>query len=170
MKSFGTLILAVLLCTVVTTRAGEKTQRTLDKDFIVKAAGINHEEMALGNLAYKHATSAAVKDYANMIVQDHKAAQDKLAALIKNRNIAIVTGLEQEAKDEYNRLSKFEGNQFDREFLQCMIKGHRKAIDLFETQANDGKETDIRTYAREELPTIRKHLSKAQELAKSGTK
>src|SRR5579883_1052901 len=44
MKPFGTLCLALLVGTVVTVRGGEKTSRPLDRDFIIKAAGINHEE------------------------------------------------------------------------------------------------------------------------------
>jgi putative membrane protein len=171
MKIFGSVFLAALACGVaVTARGGEKTEQLTDKMFVMKAAGINHEEIVLGSLAEKRAESSGVKEYAEMLVKNHKTAQEKLATVIKSRNIAIVTGLEQKTKEEFEHLSKCQGAQFDREFLQCMIKGHKKAIQLFEQEASSGKEEEVRSYAKEMLPELRKHLNRAEELAKAGTK
>ena len=102
-----------------------------------------------------------------MVVKDHKAVGDQLAELLKGRKLAIAAGFDKETKDEVSRLSKLEGNEFDRAFLHCMVKGHKEAIGIFENQAKNGQEEDIRAYAKESLPDLRKHLAKAQALAKT---
>jgi hypothetical protein len=38
---------------------------------------------------------------------------------------------------------------------------------MFEHQAKNGREADIRAYAKELLPHLREHLSRAKALAKS---
>jgi len=60
-----------------------------------------------------------------------------------------------------------EGSEFDRAFLDHMIREHKTAISVFENQAKNGREADIRDYAKELLPDLRKHLKKAEELAKA---
>jgi len=151
-------------------RANEKMERPLDNDFLVKAATANNAEIEVGKLAERRASSNEVKDYANMLVKDHKTANDKLGGLIKTRKVGVVAGFEKETRDEINRLSNLNGKDFDRAFLDHMIQDHKKAISIFENQAKNGKEEDIRAYAKEMLPDLQKHLKKAEELAKSTSK
>jgi len=45
-----------------------------------------------------------------------------------------------------------------------MVSDHKKAVDLFEDLLKKGKDPDVRSYAEKTLPTIRKHLTMAQDL------
>lgn len=146
---------------------GEKSEPLLDKDFLIKVANANKAEIEISKLADKRAESTQVRDYANMLVKDHKDALEQLSKLLETRKLAIVAGLNKEQQEEVSRLRKLEGNSFDRAFLQCMIKDHTNAIATFEAQAKNGREEDVRNYAKESLPTLRKHLSKAKDLARS---
>jgi putative membrane protein len=172
MKLFGSLLAMVVVSGLAAgIQAGEKkSEMPLDKDFLLKAATINNAEIQIGNMANKRAASSQVKGYASMLVKDHKAAGDKMVEVLKGRKLAIATGVDKETKEEISRLSKLEGNEFDRAFIHCMVKGHKEAIALFENQAKNGQEEDIRSFAKEILPDLRKHLSKANELAKTSEK
>jgi putative membrane protein len=171
MKRFGTLLAALLVYVLIGgSQAGEKTARPLDKDFLIKVASAHNAEIEISKLADKHAGSADVKDFANMLVKEHKSAYDQMGELLKNRKIGVVAGLEKETRDELKRLGKLEGAEFDREYLNCMIREHKTAIGIFENQAKNGQEADIRGYAQEMLPDLRKHLKKAEELAKKSGK
>jgi putative membrane protein len=105
-----------------------------------------------------------------MLIKDHKAAYDQLGTILKNRKLGVVTGLEKETRDELKRLGGLEGAEFDRAYLQSMIKEHKHAIRIFENQVKNGKEQEIRSHAEGMLPDLRKHLSKAEELNKTATK
>ena len=166
MKRACILGLAVVVASAVSTVVGGQKSQSLDRDFLIQAASANHAEIAINQLAYKKAVSTPVKDFADMLVKDHQSAYDQLAELLKNRKLGVVTGLEKNTKDTLDRLGKLEGKDFDREYLQCMIREHKNAVALFEGQANNGKEADIREYAKRLLPSLQKHLKKAQELNK----
>jgi putative membrane protein len=165
MKLFGYLLAVLIVCDLATSGGAGKADRPLDKDFLVKAATANNAEIEIAKLADNRAASAEVKEFATTVQKDHKAAYDRLGELLKTRKLGVAAGLEKETRDEIKRLSKLEGNGFDRAFLQHMVDEHKKAISIFENQAQNGREADIRDYAKQMLPDLRKHLTKAQELA-----
>jgi putative membrane protein len=167
--SFFVVLIAGGLATTAQERAGDN-DRPLDKDFLVKVATCNNAEIEVSKLAAKRSGSADVKEFATMLGKDHKAAYDKLGDLIKNRKVGVAAGLEKSTRDEIKKLSKLEGNDFDRAFLDHMIREHKKAIAIFENQAKNGQEPDIRDYAKDLLPDLRKHLKKAETLAQSAPK
>jgi len=152
------------------TYGGDKSDQPLDKDFIVKVASCNNAEVEITKLADKRSSSTDVKDFAAEVQKDHKAAQQKLAELLKSRKFGVATGLEKETREEIKRLSAMEGKEFDRAFVQHMITEHKKAISTFENQVKNGKESDVSDYAKEMLPGLRKHLTKAEDLAKTTNK
>ena len=67
------------------------------------------------------------------------------------------------------RLSGLSGAQFDREYIDAMVAGHREAVGLFEKQTGAAKSTDADTtkLAQELLPTIKRHLEQAEQIQKS---
>jgi putative membrane protein len=168
MKLIGSFVaLLVAGGFVASTHAGEKSERPLDKDFLVKVATCNNAGIQISKLADSRAASSQVKEFATTIVKDHKAAGDQLADLLKGRKLAIVAGFDKETKDEVSRLSKLQGTEFDRAYMQTVVKGHKDVIGIFENQAKNGQEEDIRTFAKDMLPHLRKHLSMANDVAKT---
>ena len=67
------------------------------------------------------------------------------------------------------RLSGLSGAQFDREYIDAMVAGHREAVGVFEKQTGAAKSTDADTtkLAQELLPTIKRHLQQAEQIQKS---
>jgi putative membrane protein len=64
-------------------------------------------------------------------------------------------------------LSSKSGAEFDRAFIDMMVEDHQKAISLFE-RANTEKFTDagLRGFVSSQLPGLRNHLNRAQQLQK----
>jgi predicted outer membrane protein len=122
--------------------------------FLSKATEMNAAEVKLGELAMNKAQNAQVKDYAQMLVNDHNQALDKIMELRSERTITSVSAttdtrnsadihrnaadvpLMAEHQRTYQRLSALSGADFDREFINEMIRGHREAISMFEAQTN----------------------------------
>jgi predicted outer membrane protein len=60
----------------------------------------------------------------------------------------------------YNRLAKLTGNQFDGAFAKDMVADHKSDIKAFEKEST--KNDAASSYAKETLPTLRKHLQAAE--------
>ena len=64
------------------------------------------------------------------------------------------------------QLVHLKGNNFDRQFVQDEIAGHRRAIAAFKREAEHGQDADVKAYANKMIPVLEKHLHMAEELAK----
>jgi len=167
MRHFSTLLsIAIFGCWASGAR-GDDPARPLDDNFLIKAAATDNAEIETSKLADRRSGSQQVKDFAAQAIKDHQKSSDRLAKVIKNRKVAIVSGLEKENRDEIDRLSKLQGAEFDREYLHWMVRTHTDAISVFENQIKNGKDAEIRSFADETLPTLREHLKRAEELAKA---
>ncbi len=122
--------------------------------FLSRAMEVNAAEVKLGEMAMNKTQNARVKDFAQMLVNDHKQALEKIMELRaartttdvsdtdKTRNNADIhrnaadVPLTAEHQRTYQRLSALSGTDFDREFINEMVRGHREAIRMFEAQTN----------------------------------
>lgn len=70
-----------------------------------------------------------------------------------------------EHKAVKDRLSKLSGAEFDQAFMEQMVKDHTQAVTLFENQATNGKDAEVKAWAAKTLPTLKEHLQLAQEIS-----
>ena len=145
----------------------QNAAQKLDNDFLVQAAVCENAEIEISKLAASRANSKAVKDFAEMMVKEHKASYDKLAGLLKDRKIGVVAGTEKETRDAISKLKELEGAAFDRAYLKQVIDNHKKALSMCEAQVEKGTQNDIKAHAKDCLPHVRDHLKKAEELHKT---
>ena len=57
-----------------------------------------------------------------------------------------------------------EGSEFDRQYKMQMVKDHKTTLDLFENEAKDGRDADLKAFANKLVPTLRHHLTMAKKL------
>jgi putative membrane protein len=67
----------------------------------------------------------------------------------------------------YDKMSKLSDDRFDREFAKQMVADHKKDIKAYEKEAK--KNDAAGAYAKETLPTLKKHLETAQSLSGGAT-
>jgi putative membrane protein len=58
-----------------------------------------------------------------------------------------------------NNLSKKSGKDFDKSYIKAMTEDHKKDIKLFEDAEKSLKDSTLKQFASDKLPTLRKHLS-----------
>lgn len=138
-----------------------------DAKFAVDAANGGMAEVALGKLAQQQGTNAQVKDFGGMMVTDHSKANDELMALAKSKNITLPDSVSNDKKQAMMDLSKKTGADFDKSYVDMMIEGHQKTISLFEDEAANGKDADLKAFANKTLPTIKAHLNHIQSIHNS---
>ncbi len=126
------------------------------------------QELTLGQLALQKSKNEDVKRFAQIMVTDHSAANDKLKSLVQGqrsespRNAAPGAG---PAPPEERRLRSLEGAAFDKQYAAMMVADDHKAIAPFDREEKSGTGA-IKGFAPDTLPTLKTHLEHAQDLQK----
>jgi len=157
----------LLLALTTTGGAALRQQETqpLDREFLVKTITCNHAEIKASELAESRATNPKVKEFAQMLVKDHKNLSERLAELAKDHKLAILAGTEKATKEMLDRLSNTGNDNFDKEYLKSVIEEHEKAIQMFDAQASRGSDSALKSFATNTLPSLRAHLTEAKKLS-----
>ena len=135
-----------------------------DTDFWAEAAVSSMAEVALSNIALQKAQSDAVKQFAQQMVTDHTTANQELAAAAQAKGVTLPTALPEKRQRDVTDLTGEETGEFDREYMQMMVKDHEKAVKLFQRQAERGTDADAKALAAKLLPTLQGHLTMARSL------
>lgn len=134
--------------------------------FLKKAAAGSIAEVELAELAMERAKSKQVKKLAKHIKQDHEQANQALKAVADKKGVPLPDETDADHKQEAKRLAKLEGSEFDRAYVDAMIKEHQKDIKQFEKQARQGEDAELKQFAEQTLPKLRQHLTHAKEIQK----
>jgi putative membrane protein len=164
MKTYltGAVFAALIAASAVAQQNQSADRMATDSDFLAKAAQGGMAEVELGKLALAHGSSARIKYFGQRMVDDHSKANDKLARIAAQKGVALPTGLTQQDQATKDRLSGLSGAEFDRAYIQDMVKDHNEDIAEFSKEANGGHDPDIRKFASATLPTLREHLKLAE--------
>src|SRR5712691_3372981 len=127
------------------------------KQFAMKAAEGNLFEVKLAQLVQQKASSQDVKDLAKKIEQDHSQANQQLQAVARQKNIDLPNDLKGECQETYQAFQQLQGDDFDNAYLLTMIKDHIGAIAMFQKEAKNGTDPDIKQWASQTLPHLRDH-------------
>jgi putative membrane protein len=140
----------------------EDTNMEKDADFAVNAADGGLMEVQLGEYAAANASSAEVKKFAQMMVSDHSKANDELKALAQQKNISIPAALSDNRKKKLDNLKEKKGTEFDKAYIDMMVEDHEDDVDLFEKEAENGKDAEIKSWAAGKVTALRHHLDMAK--------
>ena len=138
-----------------------------DAKFVEKAAKGGLAEVQLGQLAAQKAQSDDVKKFAQRMVDDHGKANDELKKVAEGKNIMLPTALDKKDQKLLDKLGKLDGARFDREYMEHMVKDHKKDVKEFQHEAKHGKDADVKGFAENTLPTLQDHLQLAQAAEKA---
>jgi putative membrane protein len=113
-------------------RTGDSAGRNADP--VMQAVQMNVAEIEAGKMAAKKAQNPRVKEFANMMVKDHSEALAKIRPLPGGDSSGVKPdGKHQQAAE---RLAKLTGAEFDREYMDEMVNGHREALMFFERHSH----------------------------------
>ncbi|MBR8433496.1 DUF4142 domain-containing protein [Burkholderia cenocepacia] len=144
------------------------TQRPIgiDAEFVDKAGMIGKVERQAGQLALDRSSNADVKAFARKMVDDHARIADEL------RHIGAQKGVPVQARmlvdPEVTALRAKDGRAFDAAYVALAgPRAHEAAVRLYETEAKEGRDPQLRAFAARTLPMLNAHLSAARQLAKT---
>jgi len=141
-----------------------------DKDFMTEAAQGGMAEVKLGELAKDKAQNDAVKKFGDRMVTDHTKVNDELKSLASKKGVTLPADLSSQDQKIYDDLSKLSGAEFDKAYMDAMVKDHDTDVGVFKKVAKVAKDKDIREFATKTLPILQSHDKMAhRDLAGLGT-
>lgn len=138
--------------------------RSADKDFIDQAGASGLAEIEAARLALKQAEADGVKQLANMLIDDHTKANERLNTVAALKNLSLPSEPTAQSRKKIAELQGKSGKAFDEAYLKQQKEGHQKSIALYRKQAKSGGDEDLRRYAAATLPTIEGHLKHIEAL------
>jgi putative membrane protein len=135
-----------------------------DLQFVEEAAGGGQAEVELGKVAAERAESPDVKQFGQMMVNDHTKANEQLMKVAQEKKVQLPSDVPSEAKSAKEKLTGLSGHEFDREYMKQMVSDHEKTVDLFQKQADGGQDPGLKEFAQQTLPTLQHHLEQAKQI------
>ncbi|HET7899135.1 MAG TPA: DUF4142 domain-containing protein, partial [Flavisolibacter sp.] len=114
--------------------------------------------------AQQNAQNDRVKSFGQMMVTDHGQANQQLQSLASAKGITLPADLPQDKQKMLNDMQKMQGASFDKHYMSDMVKDHQKDVSEFEEQSNKATDPDLKAWATQTLPVLRKHLDSAKAI------
>lgn len=135
-----------------------------DTTFVKEAASGSLMEVELGKLAQQNATNPRVKSFGEMMVRDHSKANDELKSLASAKNMMLSDSMTKKHKDHVESMRKMSGKDFERHYMEMMVKDHNEDVRKFEKASNTATDSDLKGWAGKTLPVLRMHQDSAKAI------
>jgi putative membrane protein len=145
--------------------AGQGAASPATQKFVPNAAITDMFEIQAGQLALQKSARNEYQDFAQMTITDHTQTTDQLKSMVpKLQGVQLPQDLDSTHKAKIDKLNSLSGAAFERQYKTDQVQGHKQAIRMFETYAKSGDNADLKQWAKNTLPVLKKHLDHAQAL------
>lgn len=168
----GTIMAAVALSAgSITVYADDKTAERPSfvhgsvepQEFVDKASSAGIVEVELAKLALSKSTMEEVRHFAQIMLEDHAAANAELRKLATAKGLSMPDEPTLVKRAKAYVLEMQAGKSFDEDYANNQLKAHTATLELFRRAANSS-DTDVKKLADAMVPTLEHHFSMSQTL------
>jgi putative membrane protein len=87
-----------------------------------------------------------------------------LKSVAQQKGVTLPSDLNAKDKALKDKLSGMSGDQFDKTYMSHMLMDHKKDVAEFKKESQGAKDSDIKNFASQALPTLEDHLKMAQDI------
>jgi len=148
-------------------READLAGRVADAEQFIGIAGVGDQfEIQSSQIALEKSQNAEIKAFAQMMITDHTAAAEKMAAVIGQANIPVVppNNIDTAAAEKMEDIQTVTTDQFDQVYLRWQIQSHQVSVALFTNYAQNGDNEQLKQFAAEMLPALQAHADHALRL------
>lgn len=132
--------------------------------FVKMAGGGNAAEVKMAELALKNAESQDVKDFAQMMISDHTAANEELGVIAKNHNIDFPPDAPEKEKELGKKMLDVKGAAFDKAYMDHAVKDHTEDVAEYKKAKSEVKDAKLVAYTEKTEKIVAKHLEEAKKI------
>ena len=171
LKSFALILTSAALFACGTVRAGDKSLTDPQIAMIAVVAG--NVDIETGKLAAEKAHDKRVKEFAELMVRDHSAVNEKAAALAKKLGVtpeetATSKSLKADGDKVIAKLKKLKGAEFDKAYVDNEVTYHDAVIGVLKkTLIPNTKNAELKSLLKGAAPVFDSHLEHARMIQSS---
>src|SRR5690606_17445159 len=136
------------------------------EDFIEEASALGLAEIETAQKALQESENAEVRAFAERMIKDHTAANEKLASLASDKGVEVSDEAKLMDRARALILEVREGDSFDAAYANNQVSAHERTIELFE-RASRSDDAEVARFAKDTLPKLKEHLEEARKLVQS---
>jgi putative membrane protein len=161
-----------------------------DKNWVNDMLSDGMAEVELAQMAKDHASNTEVKRFAQMMIDDHSKAGAELKQIASAHAIPQDAAIDAKHKNLMDKLSKLNGKDFDKEFINAMVDDHEDAVRDLRSRVDENRsltdritgknpenpaavtpektsnpaDASLNQWAANTLPTVERHLDRAKQI------
>lgn len=127
-------------------------------------------EIEMSRLALTRASNPAVRDFAQMMIDQHSQNSTYFRQMQADESIGIAPmandPIANQAINAISRLRNLSGAEFDRAYMRAQVAHHDAEVAALTWMAENSRDDDIEEdFEGKLIPTVRQHLTRARELS-----
>jgi putative membrane protein len=131
------------------------TPAMMDSKFAMDAAYSNNAEIAAGQMALRKSQDSEVRQYAQMMIDHHTAANTDLATAAQG--MTLPAGLDPMHQALADGMEKLSGADFDMAYIKSQKAGHAMTRDMIDMYEDKGDNRNLKGYAKRTEPVVKQH-------------
>jgi putative membrane protein len=173
LKSITLLLALILAATVTTARAQDAAAPPTDPQIAMIAVVADTVDVNAGKLAVEKTSNEAVKEFAQTMIRDHGAVNEKAVALAKKLGMTpeasdTSKSLDAGGKKELEKLKALTGADFDKAYVDNEVSYHEAVIGVLDTVLiPNTKNAELKSLLESGRPIFAAHLDHAKMLQAS---
>jgi putative membrane protein len=122
-----------------------------DKSFVHDMAIANMVEIELATLVPDRSTDADVERFAQLMIDDHTKSLNSLKAIAAQHSIPVPAALDGRHARLRDKIDKWHGNEFDREYMDEVVDAHENVLDELEPRVDEAKLAEYKAKIEDRL-------------------
>ncbi len=109
----------------------DTAQQMKDKMFVRNAVQGGLAEIELGKLAVEKGASEDIKAFGKKMEEDHGKLNEEMGQLADTIGARMPKKMSKDQQATYDKLNSLSGEEFDKEYIACMMKDHHADLKSF---------------------------------------
>ncbi len=138
-----------------------------DAKILKDMAGADMAEVQAGKAASSKASSDDVKKFAQQMQDDHGKNLSEVQSLAQQKSVDLPSSPPKKDQRAMSKVDKLSGAQFDKAYMDEMVKDHQKDLKDLQKAAAKAKDAGIKSEAQKTAQVVQQHLQMAQQIDQS---
>lgn len=134
-------------------------------EFLGQALQDSLAEIELCELALQQTENDEVKVFAQRMIDEHSKLGQEIEKLAGKSKIALPRDLRAEHESMKEELSALSGDDFDRKFVERVVREHEKDVKVFGHYAQEESDPGVKGLADRGMRMLSQHLDMARDIS-----